>query len=135
MENSPKRQRHMIIGKSDIFPNKQKRNKIKDHTDNSSLKKIQNAPRTSSEHPPQSGGGKCQNALGGVKGCKYKTSSWHLNGFPMIYIIVTLGQQYNIGEKPTDILLYTYIINRHTGRPEKQRKKTTKNMVLIIYCT
>ena len=20
--------------------------------------------------------------LGGIKGCKYKTSSWHLNGFP-----------------------------------------------------
>ena len=26
-----------------------------------------------------------------------KTSSWHLNGFPDI---VTLGQQYNIGENP-----------------------------------
>ena len=32
---------------------------------------------------------------------------------------VTLGQQYNIGEKPT-IILYTYIINRHAGTPEKQ---------------
>ena len=31
---------------------------------------------------------------------------------------VTLGQQYNIGEKPT-VILYTYI-NRHAGTPEKQ---------------
>ena len=37
--------------------------------------------------------------LGGIKGCIiYKTSSWHLNGFPME---ITLGQQYNVGEKPT----------------------------------
>ena len=49
--------------------------------------------------------------LGGIIGCKYKTSSWHLNGFP---IVVTLGQQHNIGEKP---------INRHAGTPEKQRKQ------------
>ena len=40
--------------------------------------------------------------LGGIIGCKYKTSSWYLNGFPMM--VVTLGQQYNIGEKPTVIL-------------------------------
>ena len=26
--------------------------------------------------------------------CKYKTSSWHLNGFPIV--VVTLGQQYNV---------------------------------------
>ena len=47
---------------------------------------------------------------------------------------VTLGQQYNIGEKPT-VLLYTYI-NRHAGTPEKQRrqKSTSSNMVVIIYC-
>ena len=39
-------------------------------------------------------------------------------------MVVTLGQQYNIGEKPTVILL-TYI-NRHAGTPEKQRKKQNK---------
>ena len=44
------------------------------------LKKIQNAPRPS-EHPPVRGGGMSKR-LGGIKGCKYKTSSWHLNGFP-----------------------------------------------------
>ena len=48
---------------------------------------------------------------------------------------VTLGQQYNIGEKPT-VILYTYYINRHAGTPEKQRrqKSTSSNMVVIIYC-
>ena len=33
-------------------------------------------------------------------------------------MVVTLGQQYNIGETPT-VILYTYI-NRHAGTPEKQ---------------
>ena len=44
------------------------------------LKKNQSAPR-SSEHPPVMGG-KMSKRLGGIKGCKYKTSSWHLNRFP-----------------------------------------------------
>ena len=46
---------------------------------------------------------------------------------------VTLGQQYNIGEKPT-VILYTYI-NRHAGTPEKQRrqKSTSSNMVVTIH--
>ena len=49
-------------------------------------------------------------------------------------MVVTLGQQYNIGEKPT-VILYTYI-NRHAGTPEKQRRQnsTSSNMVVIIYC-
>ena len=43
-------------------------------------------------------------------------------------MVVTLGQQYNIGEKPT-VILYTYI-NRHAGTPEKQRKnKKQKNTI------
>ena len=44
------------------------------------LKKNQSAPR-SSEHPPVMGE-KMSKRLGGIKGCKYKTSSWHLNRFP-----------------------------------------------------
>ena len=44
------------------------------------LKKNQNAPRPS-EHPPVRGE-KMSKRLGGIKGSKYKTSSWHLNGFP-----------------------------------------------------
>ena len=49
-------------------------------------------------------------------------------------MVVTLGQQYNIGEKPT-VILYTYI-NRHAGTPEKQRRQnsTSSNVVVIIYC-
>ena len=44
------------------------------------LKKNQNASRPS-EHPPVRGE-KMSKRLGWIKGCKYKTSSWHLNGFP-----------------------------------------------------
>ena len=36
-------------------------------------------------------------------------------------MVVTLGQQYNIGEKPT-VMLYTYI-NRHVGTPDKKQNK------------
>ena len=33
-------------------------------------------------------------------------------------MVVTLGQQYNTGEKPT-VMLYTYyIISRHAGTPK-----------------
>ena len=41
-------------------------------------------------------------------------------------MVVTLGQQYNIGEKPT-VILYTYI-NRHAGTPKK--RLTKKNIVV-----
>ena len=34
-----------------------------------------------SEHPPVMGE-KMSKRLGGIKDCKYKTSSWHLNRFP-----------------------------------------------------
>ena len=50
---------------------------------------------------------------------------------------IALGQQYNVGEKPT-VILYTYI-NRHAGTPEKtvktkqRRCSTPSHMVVIIY--
>ena len=50
---------------------------------------------------------------------------------------ITLGQQYNVREKPT-VILYTYI-NRHAATPEKTVKTkqkqcgTPSNMVVIIY--
>ena len=51
-------------------------------------------------------------------------------------MVVTLSQQYNIGEKP-NLILYTYI-NRHAGTPEKKRKQKqcsiSSNMVVIVYC-
>ena len=40
---------------------------------------------------------------------------------------ITLGQQYNVGEKPT-VILYIYI-NRHAGTPEKHLKQTRDNVV------
>ena len=45
-----------------------------------SLNKNQNSSK-SSEHPPVRGE-KMAKHLGGIKDCKYKTFSWHLNGFP-----------------------------------------------------
>ena len=53
-------------------------------------------------------------------------------------MLVTLGQQYNVGEKPT-VILFTYILNNHlAGTPEKQQKQkqcsASSNMVEIIYC-
>ena len=51
--------------------------------------------------PLLSGGGGIKR-LGEIIGCEDKISSWHLNGFPDG---VTLGQPYNVGEKPTFILL------------------------------
>ena len=44
------------------------------------FKKNQNASRPS-EHPPVMKK-KMSKRLGGIKGSKYKTSSWHLNRFP-----------------------------------------------------
>ena len=57
--------------------------------------------------------------LDGIIGFVDKTSSWHLNGFPDGSNI--LGQQYNVGDKPT-VILYTYI-NRHAATPNKTRTK------------
>ena len=68
------------------------------------LEKNQNATRPS-EHPPVRGK-KMSKHLGRVIGGKDKTSSWHLNGLPYV-MVVTLSQQYNVGEKPT-VILYTF---------------------------
>ena len=38
-------------------------------------------------------------------------------------MVVTLGQQYNVNEKPT-VILYIYIINRHAGAPKAEAKVT-----------
>ena len=52
---------------------------------------------------------------------------------------ITLGQQYNVGEKPT-VILYTYI-NHHAGTPEKIFKTNQRqcsipsHMVVVIYIT
>ena len=72
--------------RSRIFPletifvphvNKTKQNNTITRTEQqqSISKKNQNAPRPS-EHPPVGGGGMSKRLVGGIKGCKYKTSSW-----------------------------------------------------------
>ena len=44
------------------------------------LKKNQSTPRPSEHLPVMEEN--MSKRLGGIKGCKYKTSSWHLNRFP-----------------------------------------------------
>ena len=51
-------------------------------------------------------------------------------------MVVILGQQYNVGEKPT-VILYIYI-NRHAEQPNIAKTKqkqcsTSSNWVVIIY--
>ena len=43
-------------------------------------------------------------------------------------VVVTLDQQYNIGEKLT-VVLYIYIINRHAGDTSR-----SSNIVVITHC-
>ena len=64
-------------------------------------------------------------------GCKDKASTWYLNGFPDDGGS-NLGQQYNVGEKPT-VILYNYI-NRHAGTSEKQRQRNTPSHMVVIMC-
>ena len=45
------------------------------------INKNQNAPGPS-EHLPVRGGEMSKRLVGGIKGCKYKTSSRYINGFP-----------------------------------------------------
>ena len=42
-------------------------------------------------------------------------------------MVVTLGQQYDVGEKQT-VILYTYI-NRHAGTLDKKQKQNRSNVV------
>ena len=56
---------------------------------------------------------------------KDKVTTWCLNGFPRV--VVTLGQQYNVGEKPT-VILYTYI-NRHAEPPANITKHKNNTVV------
>ena len=62
--------------------------------------------------------------LGGIIGCKDKTSSWHVNGFSDGSNIGS----YNVGEKPATVILYTYI-NRHAGKPNRTKQKE------VLYCS
>ena len=46
-------------------------------------------------------------------------------------MVVTLGQQYNSGEKPT-VMMYTTYINRHAGTPDKNKIKIFLKHIIII---
>ena len=48
-------------------------------------------------------------------------------------MVITFGQQYNVGEKPT-VILYTYIINRHGGIPNKTTTKDTMSLDTAQCC-
>ena len=50
-------------------------------------------------------------------------------------MVVTLGQQYNVGEKPI-VILYTYIINRYAEPPNQTKPKqcSASSYIVIIYC-
>ena len=49
-------------------------------------------------------------------------------------MVVTLGQQYNVGEKPTDILLYTYV-DHHAQPPIiTQHNHCTAVVVVVLHC-
>ena len=52
-------------------------------------------------------------------------------------MVVTLGQQYNVGEKPT-VILYTYIIAMQGHQKNSKNKNNvvhlSSNMVVIICC-
>ena len=63
--------------------------------------------------------------VGGIIGCTYK--KLYNMAFKRVprWMVVTLGQQDNVGEKPT-VMLYTYI-NRHAGTPDK----TKQNIVVV----
>ena len=59
-------------------------------------------------------------------GYKYKATTWYLTGSPMV---VTLGQQYNVGEKPNVTLyIYTPSINHHAEPPNKTKHKLCTNV-------
>ena len=73
--------------------------------------------------------------LGGIKGCKYKTSSRHLNGFPDGNNIGS--KQYDVGEKPTVNRYYTCTFTTTTliamQGHQKSSKNKTETMLVIIY--
>ena len=58
--------------------------------------------------------------VGGIIGGKYKTSSWHLNGFPDDGS-KNRSIKYNTGEKPT-VMLYIYTLIVMQGDQTKTKQ-------------
>ena len=64
-----------------------------------SLKKIRTRLDLLIEHPPVRGE-KMSKRLGGIKGCKYMTSSWHLNVVVRASVFVSLNAFKPFGHPP-----------------------------------
>ena len=74
--------------------------------------------------------------LGGIIDCKYKTSSWHVNGFLDGNNIVGSTILYR-GEAHRYTVHFHQSPCRDTSQKAKTKQKqysTTSNMVVIIYC-
>ena len=72
------------------------------------LKKYMDASRPS-EHPPVRGKNVKTLMRWGSNRLQRQNLFMAFKRVPLC-MVVTLGQQYNVGEKPTVIILYTYII-------------------------
>ena len=69
--------------------------------------------------------------LGGIIGCKPKP----LYGIKLgSLMVVTKGQWYHVGEKPT-VIQYTYIIYRDAGTPSKTKTKDTMSLYRAQFFT
>ena len=68
--------------------------------------------------------------LGGIKGCKYKTSSWHLNGFVVILnllVYCTTVVQYYVVANPVRGLLDRKRSEEHLPSSNESKRKTQTN--------
>ena len=76
--------------------------------------------------------------LGGIIGCKYKTSSWHLNGFAYGRYIDWVNSITSGRSPPLYCTLTLIAMQGHQKNSEKnktkQNKTKTSNMVVIIHC-
>ena len=102
-----------------FFPKKKKKMLFKEKSERTTYRP--------SEHPPVREG-KCQNVQVRSKAANTKPFHGIKTDSPME---ITLGRQYNVGEKPT-VILYIYI-NRHAGTPEKQRSTPSHMVIIVIY--
>ena len=67
-----------------------------------------------------------------IIGCKDKTSARHVKGSPDGGTVVTLGQQYNIGEKPTVILSVHLLTLSIAMQGHQTKQKQNRNNVRIM---
>ena len=78
------------------------------------------------EHPPVREKTHQSKRSGGIIGCKDKTSSWHLVGFPKYG---NIWSTVSCREEAHSCTVYTYT-NRHAGTPDKTKTKDTMSLVV-----